>query len=103
MLEDSKLIYPHLSIMRYSPTWIDESKTTELALKWQSSLVSFFITQPHRKQEAFLIGSGFIYLLSDHMPCIITASHVIKEIQKSELPFISIDGNKFKFEHLEFF
>lgn len=49
MLEDSKLIYPHFSIMRYFPTWINESKTTELALKWQSSLVSFFITQPHRK------------------------------------------------------
>jgi len=103
MLEDSKLIYPHLSIMRYSPAWIDESKTTELALKWQSSLVSFFITQPHRKQEAFLIGSGFIYLLSDHMPCIVSASHVIKEMQKSESPFISIDGNEFKFEHLDIF
>lgn len=42
MLEDSKLIYPHLSIIHYSPTWIDESKTTELALEWQSSLVSFY-------------------------------------------------------------
>jgi len=103
VLEDSKLIYPHFSIIHYSPTWIDESKTTELALEWQSSLVSFFITQPHRKQEAFLIGSGFIYLLGDHIPCIVTASHVIKEMQKSELSFMSIDGNKFKFEHLEVF
>ena len=103
MLEGSKLIYPHFSIIHYSPTWIDESSTTELALEWQSSLVSFFITQPHRKQEAFLNGSGFIYLLGDHIPCIVTASHVIKEMQKSELSFISIDGNKFKFEHLEVF
>ena len=103
MLEDSKLIYPYPSIIHYSPTWIEESKSTELALKWISSLVSFFITRPHHKQEAFLIGSGFLCLLGGQMPCIITASHVINEMQSSDFSFISIDGKKFKFENLEVF
>ncbi|MBV4369005.1 serine protease [Erwinia phyllosphaerae] len=103
MLEDSKLIYPYPSIIHWSPTWIEENKSTGLALKWQSSLVSFFITQPHHKQEAFLIGSGFLCLLSGQIPCIVTASHVIKDMQQSDFSFISIDGKKFKFEHLEIY
>lgn len=103
MLKDSKLIYSYPSIIDYSPTWIEESKSTELALKWISSLVSFFITRPHHKQEVFLIGSGFLCLLGGQMPCIVTASHVIKEMQGSDFSFISIDGKKFKFEGLEVF
>ncbi|MCS3402516.1 MULTISPECIES: serine protease [Pantoea] len=101
MLEDSKLIYPYPSIIHWSPMWVEENKSTELSSKWLSALVSFFITQPHRKQEAFLIGSGFLCLLRGNMPCIVTASHVVKDMQKSDFSFISIDGKKFKFEHLE--
>jgi len=42
-------------------------------------------------------------VVSGNMPCIVTASHVVKDMQKSDFSFISIDGNKFKFEHLDIY
>lgn len=103
MLTDASLIYPFPSIESFIPNWIEENLTSALAMEWRSALVSFFVKKEFSTQEAVLVGSGFLYLIDDKMPCIITASHVITEMRKSDLPFISIDGVKFLFENLEIF
>lgn len=101
MLTDSTLIYPYLPVLAFDPNWIEENKTSALMLKWRCALVSFFATKKFHPQEVFLIGSGFLYLCGGQMPCIMTASHVIVEMRKSDLSFISINGVKFRFENLE--
>ncbi|CDH34807.1 serine protease [Xenorhabdus bovienii] len=103
MLIDSTLIYPYLPVVAFVPDWIDKNKTSKLALDWRSALVSFFVKKEFNTQEDFLVGSGFLYLCGGKMPCIVTASHVIVEMRKSGLSFISIDGVKFLFEKLEVF
>lgn len=103
MLVDSTLIYPYLPVIFFDPGWIEQNKTTALALVWRSALVSFFVKKEFNPREAFLVGSGFLYLCGGQMPCIVTASHVIVEMRKSEISFISIDGVKFPFGNLEIF
>lgn len=103
MLTDSSLIYPYLPVGVFVPDWIEKNKTSAIALDWRSALVSFFVKKEFNTQEAFLVGSGFLYLCDGKMPCIVTASHVIVEIRKSDLSFISIDGVKFLFENQEVF
>lgn len=97
------MIYPYLPIEAFVPNWIEKNLTSTLALDWRSALVSFFVKKEFSTQEAVLVGSGFLYLLDGNVPCIMTASHVITEMRKSDLPFISIDGVKFLFENLEIF
>lgn len=101
MLVDSTLVYPYFPVCTFVPDWIEENKTTGLALEWRSALVSFFVTKQFNPQEAFLVGSGFLFLCDGKMPCIVTASHVITDMRNSDFSFISIDGVKFPFEHLE--
>lgn len=103
MLTDSRLVYPYLPVEFFAPDWIEESKTSELAKEWLSGMVSFFVKKDFNPQEAFLIGSGFLYLCNGTMPCIVTASHVITDMRKSGFSFISINGVKFPFENLEIF
>lgn len=103
MLTDFKLLYPYFPVGFFVPNWIEENKSSELALEWRSALVSFFVKKEFNTQEAFLVGSGFLYLCAGKMPCIVTASHVITDMRKSGYSFISIDGVKFPFEHLEIF
>lgn len=101
MLTDASMIYPYLPIEAFVPNWIQKNLTSTLVLDWRSALVSFFVKKEFSTQEAVLIGSGFLYLLDGKVPCIMTAAHVITEMRKSDLPFISIDGVKFLFENLE--
>lgn len=101
MLTDVSLIYPYQSIEAFVPNWLEKNLTSTLVLDWRSALVSFFVKKEFSAQEAVLVGSGFLYLLDGKVPCIVTASHVITEMRKSDLPFISIDGVKFLFENLE--
>ncbi|CAI2136845.1 TPA: trypsin-like peptidase domain-containing protein [Serratia marcescens] len=101
MLTDASMIYPYLPIGVFVPNWIEKNLTSTLVLDWRSALVSFFVKKEFSTQEAVLVGSGFLYLLDGKVPCIMTASHVITEMRKSDLPFISIDGVKFLFENLE--
>lgn len=103
MLTDTSMIYPYLSIEAFVPDWIEKNLTSTLVLDWRSALVSFFVKKEFSTQESVLVGSGFLYLLDGKAPCIMTASHVITEMRKSDLPFISIDGVKFLFENLEIF
>lgn len=101
MLTDASMIYPYQPIEVFVPNWIEKNLTSTLVLNWRSALVSFFVKKEFSTQEAVLVGSGFLYLLDGKVPCIMTASHVITEMHKSDLPFISIDGVKFLFENLE--
>lgn len=101
MLIDFTIIYPYLPVGAFVLDWIEKNKTSELALEWRSALVSFFVTKEFNPQEAFLVGSGFLFLCDGKIPCILTASHVIADMRKSDFSFISIEGVKFPFEHLE--
>lgn len=103
MIIDASLIYPSLPVEVFVPNWRERNLTSTLVLDWRSALVSFFVKKEFSTQEAVLVGSGFLYLLNGQVPCIMTASHVITEMRKSDLPFISIDGVKFLFENLEIF
>lgn len=103
MLVDSTLVYPYTSILNFYPHWIEENKTSVFTLKWKNAIVSFFAKKEFNQQEFFLIGSGFLYLCGGKVPCIVTASHVITDMKKSDFSFISIDGMRFPFEKLEVF
>lgn len=101
MLTDSSMIYPHLPVEVFVPDWIEKNLSSALVQNWRSALVSFFVKKEFSTQEAVLVGSGFLCLPDGKVPCIMTASHVISEMRKGDLPFISIDGVKFRFENLE--
>ncbi|MHC0466865.1 MULTISPECIES: serine protease [Kosakonia] len=103
MPTDFTLIYPHAPVSAFFPDWIEQNRTSKLALEWQSALVSFFVIKEFNSQEAFLIGSGFLMLCDGKMTVIATASHVITEMRKYASSFISVDGVKFLFEKLEIF
>lgn len=103
MLIDSTSIYPYLPVGIFVPDWIERNKTSVLSQDWQSALVSFFVTGEFNPQEAFLVGSGFLYLCAGRMPSIVTAAHVIDDMRKSDFSFISINGAKFSFGNLEVF
>lgn len=100
MLTDASMIYQYPPIKAFVPNWIEKSLTLTLVLDWRSALVSFFVKKELSTQEAVLVGSGFLYLLGGKVPCIMTASHVITEMRKSDFHFISIDGVK---KHRNFF
>ena len=78
------MIYPYMPIEVFVPNWIEKNLTSTLVLDWRSALVSFFVKKEFSTQEAVLVGSGFLYLLDGKVPCIMTASHVITEMRKSD-------------------
>ncbi|PHM46692.1 S1 family peptidase [Xenorhabdus miraniensis] len=100
MLVSSYDFYPCLSVIKILPSWIKQNGSTKLFEKWQKSFVSFFAKDEFSMKSASLIGSGFLYMLDGKHPCIVTAAHVVHDLQKCSVPFFSIEGDKYIFHKL---